>query len=215
MTERTKPSTYFKAAFREQQKAVFTCIPGHILNFDAPRQMAQVQIGVQRVDINGSVFTPPPIIEVPVQFAGGDYHLEFELSSGDEGMIYFAQRCVDGWIQTGGVAANPIARFHNPQDAFFSPGFRSQPNRLQAFQNNGIRLASRDGAQFAWLKNDGTVAVENAAGHIRIAVDGTVTINGATITPSGDVISAAGISLDTHKHSGVTPGSGNSGVPVP
>jgi hypothetical protein len=214
MTEQTKPSTFFKAAFREQQKAIFTCIPGHILTFDPTRQMAQVQIGVQRVDINDATFTPPPIIEVPVQFSGGDWHLEFELNPGDEGMIHFAQRCVDGWIQTGGVAANPIARFHNPQDAFFAPGYRSQPNKLPAFQNNGIRLASRDGSQFAWLKNDGTVSVENPAGHIRIAVDGTVTINGATITPGGDVITAAGISLDNHRTSGVTPGSGISSVPV-
>ena len=85
---------------------------------------------------------------------------------------------------------------------------------LPDFQNNGIRLRNEAGDQFAWLKNDGSIAVENAAGHIRIAADGTVTINGATITPAGDVVSATGVSLSTHVHGGVQSGGSNTGAPV-
>jgi len=211
---RAKQTRMIRTVFRELLKDVCTCVPGHVLAFDPVRQLAQVQVGIQRVDINNASFTVPPIIEVPVCFPGGDFALEYQIDPGCEGLIHFSQRCVDGWLQSGGVAANPIGRFHNLQDALFMPGYRSLPNVLPDFQNNGIRLRNEAGDQFAWLKNDGSIAVENAAGHIRIAADGTVTINGATITPAGDVVSATGISLSTHAHGGVQSGGSNTGAPV-
>ena len=211
---RAKQTRMIRTVFRELLKDVCTCVPGHVLAFDQGRQLAQVQVGIQRVDINNASFTVPPIIEVPVCFPGGDFAMEYQIDPGCEGLIHFSQRCVDGWLQSGGVAANPIGRFHNLQDALFMPGYRSLPNVLPDFQNNGIRLRNETGDQFAWLKNDGSIAVENAAGHIRIAADGTVTINGATITPAGDVVSATGVSLSTHVHGGVQSGGSNTGAPV-
>jgi len=211
---RAKQTRMIRTVFRELMKDVCTCVPGHVLAFDPVRQLAQVQVGIQRVDINNASFAVPPIIEVPVCFPGGDFAMEYQIDPGCEGLIHFSQRCVDGWLQSGGVAANPIGRFHNLQDALFMPGYRSLQNVLPDFQNNGIRLRNETGDQFAWLKNDGSIAVENAAGHIRIAADGTVTINGATITPAGDVVSATGISLSAHVHGGVQSGGSNTGAPV-
>lgn len=209
-----------REAFREMMKGVATSIPGHILAFDPDTQLAQVQIGITRVDLNGATFDPPTIIETPVYFPGGAYHLEYQIDAGDEGDILFSQRCVDGWLQTGGIAANPIGRFHDPQDAFFLPGFRSLPNALPAFQNNGIRLSNLTGTQCMWLKNDGSMTWENGSGFIRVSADGIVNINGVTINPASlvttpnDVI-ADTISLKTHRHTGVTSGTGTSGTPTP
>lgn len=209
-----------REAFREMMKGVATSVPGHILAFDPLTQLAQVQIGITRVDLNGATFDPPAIIETPVYFPGGAYHLEYQIDPGDEGDILFSQRCVDGWLQTGGIASNPIGRFHDPQDAFFLPGFRSLPNALPAFQNNGIRLSNLTGTQFAWLKKDGSIFVENGAGFIRLGADGTVNINGVTINPASlvttpnDVV-AGTIHLVTHRHTGVTTGGGTSGTPTP
>lgn len=211
---RVKQTKMIRDSFRELMKGVSTSIPGYVLAFDPVRQLAQVQVGVERVDINNASFTVPPIIEVPVCFIGGDYCVEYQIDPGCEGLIQFSQRCIDGWLQSGGIAANPIGRFHSMQDALFVPGFRSLPNALPDFQNDGIRLRNSTGDQFAWLKSDGSIAIENGAGHIRIAADGTVTINGATVTLGGDVQTAGGVSLDTHVHGGVTPGSGNTGVPA-
>ena len=213
-----------REAFREMMKGVATSTPGHILAFDPVTQLAQVQIGVTRVDLNGATFDPPAIIETPVYFPGDDYHIEYQIDPGCEGDILFSQRCVDGWLQTGGIAANPIGRFHDPQDAFFLPGFRSMPNKLPAFQNNGVRLSNRAGTQFAWLKNDNTIVIENGSGHIRMAANGTVTINGVTIdvaslvTTTNDVI-AGTVHLKTHTHVGSptapTGPISNTGTPVP
>jgi len=205
-------------------KGVATSTPGHILAFDPVTQLAQVQIGITRVDLSGATFEPPAIIETPVYFPGGDYHIEYQIDPGCEGDILFSQRCVDGWIQTGGVAANPIGRFHDPQDAFFLPGFRSLPNVMPNFQNNGVRLSNKDGTQFAWLKNDNTIVLENGVGHIRLAANGTVTINGVTITTASlvttpnDVI-ADTIHLKTHHHIGSPTAPlgpiSNTGLPTP
>lgn len=215
---RTKQTELLRRSFIEMMKGVCTSIPGHILTFDSATQLAQVQIGIVRVDINDAVFEVGPIIETPVHFPGGDYCVEYQIDPGCEGDILFSQRCIDGWVQSGGIAANPIGRFHDMQDAFFLPGFRSKPNVLPDFQNNGVRLRNRAGTQFAWLKNDGSIMIENGAGHIRMAADGTVTINGATIPVSGDVISAASVSLNNHVHVG-SPSApsgpvSNTGVPV-
>ena len=229
---RAKQAKLIRDSFREILKGVCTSLPGHVLTFDPIKQLAQVQPGIARVDINGAEFTIPPIIEVPVYFPGGDYCLEYQIDDGCEGDILFSQRCIDGWVQSGGVAANPIGRFHNMQDAMFLPGFRSQPNALPNFQNNGVRMRNRAGTQFVWLKNDnsismdngvarfnvladGTTLMQNGAGSFQLQADGTFLINGLKITPDGNVITAAGVNLDTHRHSGVTPGSGTSGVPVP
>lgn len=212
---RTKQAKMMRDAFREVMKGVCTSLPGHVRTFDPVTQLAQVQPGILRVDINGAEFTIPPIIEVPVYFPGGDYCVEYQIDDGCEGDILFSQRCIDGWVQSGGVAANPIGRFHNMQDAMFLPGFRSKPNALPSFQNNGVRMRNKAGTQFVWLKNDNTISMQNGAGSFQLLADGSFLINGLKITPDGNVITAAGINLNTHRHSGVTPGSGTSGVPVP
>lgn len=228
---RAKQARMIRDAFRELMKGVHTSIPGHILTFDPITQLAQVQVGIVRVDINDAEFTLKPIIETPVYFPGGDYCIEYQIDPGCEGDILLSERCIDGWVQSGGVAANPIGRFHNLQDAMFLPGFRSRPNALPAFQNNGVRIRNRAGTQFVWLKNDnsismdnglakfdvladGTTRMQNGAGSFQLLADGSFLINGLKITPDGDVITATGISLKNHRTSGVTPGSGTSGVPV-
>ncbi|MEK2607687.1 Gp138 family membrane-puncturing spike protein [Pseudomonas shirazensis] len=228
---RTRPAELIRDAVRELLKGVCTSVPGHVLTFDPATQLAQVQVGVLRVDINGAEFIVPPIIEVPVYFPGGDYCVEYQIDEGCEGDILFSQRCIDGWIQSGGVATNPIGRFHSMQDAMFLPGFRSQPNALPDFQNNGVRMRNRAGTQFVWLKNDntismdngaakfevlpdGTTLMQNGAGMFQLMADGTFLINGLKITPAGDVVTATGISLNQHRTKGVTRGNQISDEPT-
>ncbi|EZI23961.1 Gp138 family membrane-puncturing spike protein [Pseudomonas extremaustralis] len=228
---RARNEKLIRNAFGELMKDVCTSIPGHVLTFDPLTQRAQVQIGILRVDVNDATFALKPIVEVPVYFPGGDYCVEYQIDPGCEGDILFSQRCIDGWVQSGGVATNPRGRFHSMQDAMFLPGFRSQPNALTDFQNNGVRMRNKAGSQFVWLKNDnsismdngvarfnvladGTTLMQNGAGSFQLLADGSFLINGLKITPDGNVITAAGINLNTHRHSGVTPGSGTSGVPV-
>lgn len=222
MADRASGSQVQRVAFNENMKSVYTSIPGHVLAFDPKTQRAQIQIGIQRIDINGVAWVPAPIIDVPVCFPGDDFVMEFQIDPGCEGIVHFSQRCIDGWKQTGGTADNPFARFHNQQDAMFVPGIRSLPNVIKGFSNNGIKLRNKDGTQYAWLKNDGSIAVGNsnasvnisanglvnifnASGSIQLLANGTVNINGATIDQNGNISSptslkVAGKELAGHTH---------------
>lgn len=182
------------ASFLELMKDVGTATPGHFLAFDADRQIAQVQIGIQRIDVDGRTFEPSPIIECPVAFfGGGEYFIEHQIDPGDECLIVFSQRCIDGWVNTGGVARNPIMRFHSMSDACILPGLRSQPNSISDFQNNGIRLRNKAGNRFIWLKNDGTAQID---------VD-TLTLNGDLVHMGDTMQTGDSAQIGTHTATGV------------
>lgn len=51
-----------------------------------------------------------------------------------------------------------------------------------------------------WLKSDGSAIMENENGAIQLKANGEADINGARITPDGDVITSDGISLRNHYH---------------
>ena len=178
MTTKVNQTELFKTAFREMMKSVGTNIPGHILSFDKETQMAQVQIGIEQTNSNGEVVTPAPLIEVYVYSQGGDYSVECQIDEGTEGLIIFSQRCIDGWTDTGGVAKNPIMRFHDSSDAFFLPGIRSQVNKISSFENNGVRLRNKDGSKYIWLKNDGSAEIN--VGDMNI-ISNTLTHNGINV----------------------------------
>lgn len=212
-------SGLLKTAFREMMKGVCTSVPGHVLTFDPSQQRAQVQVGVEVVAAAGFTDQLPPIADVPVLFLGGtQFSTIHQINPGDEGLILFSQRCVDGWKQTGAVASNPLARFHDMHDAFFIPGFRPLPTRIEGFVNDGIRLQSRSGGQHVWIKSSGEISVSNGAGYITLQADGTVNINGAIINTDGTIeapnVTFGGISGKDHRHTGVQSGSSTSGGPT-
>lgn len=218
-------NTVIQTAFQNNMKDVYTGIPGHILAFNPSTQRAQVQIGIIRVQVDETTFNVPPIVDVPVQFPGDDYVLEYQINPGCEGYIHFSQRCLDGWKQTGGIADNPVARFHNKQDAFFAPGGRSLANPIAAFSNDGVRLRDSTGNRHVWIKNDGSMVVKNGqsvttygsdnsivttngAGTINIMSDGNIVINGVIFSPTGTVTPPSGggftgsngVPYEAHRH---------------
>ncbi len=183
MSSKATLTNLLQRSFIEMMKDVGTSIPGHILSFDPDTQLAQLQIGIQRVDVAGTTFTPPPLIECLVYVYGGDYTVEVQIDPGTEGIIFFSQRCIDAWNDTGGVANIPILRFHDFSDAYFLPGLRSQPNAISGHANNGIRLRNKDGSEYIWLKNDGTANIKTGT----LTIDADVIHNGNTMQ-TGDVI---------------------------
>lgn len=239
---KTPLHTLITTALQQFQIGMFTAQVGHIVSFNPSTQRAQVQIGVQRVDLDGSTHNPPVINDVPVVFVGGNAHIEYEVNPSDEGLIIFAQRNIDGWKQTGGVAPNPTPRIMQMQDCIFIHGARPLPKAISGFANDGIRM--RRGDSHVWIKKDNTIVssngevtheirpdgsfeVSNGAGFVRLESSGTVQINGFTIPPQGqgdasydgeisaqEVKTQSGVKLGTHSHSGVVSGGDESGEPV-
>ena len=221
MTSKASLTELIKTSFIELMKDTSTATVGHVVAFDTKTQLAQIQIGIERVGLDGETFDPSPLIEVPVHFPGGDFFVEYEIGAGTEGHIIFSQRCIDGWVNTGGIAANPILRFHDDSDAIFIPGTRSQPNKITGFTNDGIRLRNKAGSSFIWLKKDGTIQIDgDVTLNGNITQTGDITASG-TITGTTDVVGGT-VSLSTHIHipGGFNvPGAGAvvgvSGIPAP
>ncbi len=221
MTQFANLTELIKRSFSEMMKDVATSIPGHILSFDSVAQTAQVQIGIVRKDVKGVTFDPPPLIEVPVYFAGGSFLVEHQIDPGDEGFIMFSQRCIDAWFNTGGIAENPILRFQDYSDAVFFPGLRSQPNKIESFANDGIRLRNADSTHYVWLKKDGTIETKNSNSTMTInpagAFNGLFTdfnVNSPTFTHNGTDVGEGHEHLPGAYNISGTPVTGNSGDPV-
>lgn len=119
---------------------------------------------------------------------------------GDVALLQRAEGTTGGYDTVGYIDPD-----NAPQS---DPGER----RLYARDTTGAIVAT------VWLKNDGTVLVENAAGSMELLPDGRVDANGAIIRTSGDVeVPYPGpppglvVSLVNHVH----PGSGSPPTPTP
>ena len=86
--------------------------------------------------------------------------------------------------RTGGQVAVGYVDLQNAQTA--APGDK----RLYSRSTAGAQVAE------VWLRNTGAVTVRNGSGSIALAPDGTVTINGVTITPAGVVTVPASLIVD-------------------
>jgi hypothetical protein len=100
-------------------------------------------------------------------------------------------------------------------------GFSDTVNERQAEPGEHIvygRAADGTIVNRVWLKSDGSVHVSNDDGSIKLASDGSVTINGVVfdidgnVFTNGDVV-GAGVSLSTHVHGGVSSGGSSTSPP--
>ncbi|WPH64014.1 hypothetical protein vBVpP1_12 [Vibrio phage vB_VpP_1] len=203
----------------------FFCIPGYVVDFDPDSQMATVQIGVDKVTLEGFE-SHPEIISVPVGFSGDDVIFGHKVSPGTEGLIYFSQRGVDNWKNSGGIVPPSTMRKFDISDAFFDPRFRSLPNVVRGFKNDGAWMATKDGASYFHLKSDGSIDVNvtstswntgsfditatsfnvtspesNFSGNLTVMQ----TIKAATINALSSLL-VAGLNMLTHKHGGISRG---------
>ncbi|OCQ53906.1 hypothetical protein Ppb6_00924 [Photorhabdus australis subsp. thailandensis] len=184
----------------------------------------------------------PLLVDVPVVFPrGGGVTLTFPVKVGDECLVVFADRCIDYWWQSGGIQEPVDPRQHNLSDGFALIGPQSQQQKIAGISTSTAQLRSDDGTAYIELDPDShnvtvitpakLTATANGGTEItspEIILNGNVTINGnlsqgmgaggGTATMQGPVtvsndVTAAGISLKNHVHSGVQSGGSNTGKP--
>lgn len=215
-------------------------IPGIIQSFDPDEVTCTVLPAIKGTDGNESVDLPL-LVDVPVSFPrGGGVTLTFPIKPGDECELIFNDRCIDFWWQSGGVQEAVDLRQHDLSDAVAFVGIQSQAKKISNISTSAAQLRTDDGAAFIELATGHDITVEtpgkltaSAQGGTEITsptivLNGAVTINGSlsqgmgpgggTATMLGPVVvtndvTAGGKSLETHTHSGVQTGSGNTGAP--
>jgi hypothetical protein len=185
-----------QAAMEGMMKDVHTCLPGIVQSFNPVNQTAEVQPAIQRVFTERGAVNLPLCVDVPVVFpGGGGFFFTFPISAGDECVLVFSERCMDGWAIDGAISEPEDYRSHDLSDAFAFVGVNSVAKKLSGFNASAAEIRNRAGTVKMVFSNAGIVVTGN------FTVNGQVIANGKRID-------------ETHKHSGVTTGGGQSGVVV-
>jgi phage baseplate assembly protein gpV len=231
-TERTGDAEVaMQTALRGLQSRIWTSMPGIVESYDAEKMTCVVRPSIQGLfrqkDETWQPVTMPLCPDVPVQFgSGGGYAVTFPIEKGDEGILVFSARCIDAWWQNGGVQPQAERRMHDLSDAFFIPGIFSQPKKLDNVSTSKLEMRTRDGTQYVSIdKTAGIVEVKATASIVLdapsvVIKEGALTAGaGHNLTAGGvwhadDFVTTGGVSAATHKHGGVQPGGGQTGVPV-
>lgn len=112
----------------EIMRSIHVAIPGEVVSYNPENRTAMIQPSVR--PIRGTE-KPPMLVDVPVFFYG---NFTFTPQKGDGCLVVFADSCIDGWFQNGGVS-NPINyRTHDMSDGFAFVGFR---------QTGGVNLTEK------------------------------------------------------------------------
>lgn len=142
-------------------------IPAKIVSVDYSEVTCSCQplIREKIKDENGEIISVdlPVLLDVPIVFPGSSsYCITFPLSAGDEGLVIFADMCIDAWWQSGDVQDQFEVRRHDLSDGFFIPSQMSQPMKYTSIDQNHLEIKSRasegyvlvDGVNVKQLKAD-------------------------------------------------------------
>lgn len=184
------PQEAMRAALDGRQSQIWTAGPGIIQSFDPDEMTCSVQPAIQaRVaapDGSLSWKTLPLLVDCPVQFpGGGGASLTFKVSQGDECLVVFSHRCIDGWWYSGGVQPQLEARMHDLSDGFVLLGVRSRPRVLADISTTSTQLRSDDGLTLVDL-NPTTKAIS-------IIAPGGLTATTPKFSVSGNISAGTGV----------------------
>lgn len=212
-----------ESQIKRAQSNVYTALPAKVLSFNGHTVSCQVMIN--RVNANGQEITIPPLVDVPAQFPhAGGFCITVPIKAGDEGLVVFSSRCIDGWYASGGQSKPLDNRINDLSDGFFIVGCNSVPNKIPDFYNDGASMQTDDGSTHIRLtegiiyikgniKHEGDtdqIGNYNQKGSFNQS-DGNTNSTG-TITAE-DVKTNRGVDLNTHVHTDVQSGSSTTGAP--
>lgn len=201
--------------------------PGIVQEFDSVKQIVKVSLAITEDLVLDGVMTRgvkiPLLVDVPIVFPrAGNFVLTMPVTVGDECFIVFADSCIDGWWQSGGIQNQIDRRRHDLSDGFAILGCWSQPNVISNYStssaelrnlNNDTKVSLSDSSVFI----SGSVSVVIEAGSTITLSNGSISvqISGSNIIIDGDNLTTIdGRVFLQHTHSGTYPGSGVTGAVV-
>ncbi|MBW5405977.1 Gp138 family membrane-puncturing spike protein [Morganella morganii] len=197
---------------------IHTALPAKVVLCDG--HSATIQLMITQVMRGGETLAIPRLVDVPVGFyRGGGFCVTVPVKAGDEGLVIFAERCIDGWYASGQQSVPLDTRFHDYSDAFFLPQGSSQPNRIPDYSADSLSMQTDDGSTFIRIKPGKIIMrgdIEHTGNRMQQGnslVNGNHSVKGNSES-SGGTIKHNGKDIgDTHTHSGVETGGGNTGKP--
>ena len=168
-----------QAALDGFQSKVWTALPAVVQSYNAAKLTVECQPTIQaqvRQPSGTWVDTTLPLcVDCPVMFpGGGGFTLTFPITAGDEGLLVFASRCIDGWWQNGGIQKQAELRMHDLSDGFFIPtGGMSNPNVPPNANLNTAQLRNKEGTL--------VVELDDQTGQVNILATGGLWVNGVLV----------------------------------
>jgi hypothetical protein len=180
----------FNVLIEAIKKKIDKCLPCKVLEVNDARTRVKVQPLMKVVSNNGDVVSRASISGLPVfSMGGGDTFISFPIAVGDYGWIEVSDRDISLFLQDLGDYEPPTGRKHSFSDARFIPDIMKNFT-INPEDSSALVISTRDATH--------KIAIDQSG--IRITSSSSVTINGAEITSSGDVVTASGISLNSHGH---------------
>jgi hypothetical protein len=202
------------------QANLWTALPGIVQSYDHQKGtcviQASIKVQVTSSDGSTSFVNLPPFPDVPVVYlGGGSFVATFPIQVGDEALVIFSSRCIDGWWQNGGVQAQAELRMHDLSDGFALIGPRSLARSIPNVSTTAAQLRSLDGSTYYELAPGGVANIV-APGGVNItgpvSITGDVEVTGkVTATDEGTFKT---IPVSTHLHGEVKAGTDQTGVPI-
>ena len=205
-----------------------TAIPAYVVSFDPVAQTIVAQIAIKEIVLKPpppTVATPNPGVtqniptdepidqleDVPIMMMRvPGWSLTFPIVPGTECLLIFADMCVDGWWQNGGLNPQADRRRHDLSDAFALFGPWSQPNNIPNYSTSSVQLRSDDLSVVVDLSSS---KISITAPRIDLNSAGNINIHGKKVTILSDDndTTVDGKVFLLHTHVGVTSGGSNSG----
>ncbi len=183
-------------------------LPAIVHTFDPVAQTVSVQVAIREKMLQDLVPTDVTIRlieDIPIVFPrAGNCALTLPVKAGDECLVIFADMCIDGWWQAGGIQNQMDKRRHDLSDGFAIVGVWNQTRNLPNYSSSTAQLRSDDGRV--------VVEVDPVSNAVNIQAP-TVNVNGGqqvNIVGAGNT-TIEGKNFLLHKHTGVQTGGGTSG----
>lgn len=231
------------AAFQSQMNNVYTAIPCVVVQIQGPDRVA-IQPSINQKMKDGGTKERPVIVNVPVTFpvskSGG---MTFPIKPGDTGIAVFSMRSIESWKNSDGYPSTPLnyAKM-DKNDAMFIPGLQTSSNSSNNPAKHSFSHSIEDTVMFANLGTGNEVEVRlQQSGNVLIRTNQDISVecnNASVVANSSASITTPELSIDaqtttwignvnytgtftfngipfeSHKHIGVTPGGGTSGIPT-
>lgn len=194
----------FNVMINHINKKMQNSLPVKVAKVSSDRKFVSVQPQILVVDSEGGTKIRAEIKGIPVVTSGaGNFLISFNISVGDLGWIEASDRDISLFVQSYSQSKPNTRRMHNFSDARFVPDIMTN-----------FTIAEEDAGALVIQNRDGSVKISLNSSRIKMQSPSDIEINGAKITPSGDVVTASGVSLNNHPHNQSNDSGGNTEQPT-
>lgn len=167
MTEQTNTlEAVLKQAIDSFLVQLNTSIPAKVTKVGVDGTVTVTPV-IQKVRVNGTTYTMPSIVGVPILYANSaGYSVTFPLTVGDEGILIVQQRDISKFMTLSAISPPIVLRQHDLADSVFLPTAISNKERPTIQNSDGLELIDKAGG----------AKIQLVGGNVNLT--GTLFING-------------------------------------